>query len=157
MIMNIFEDALFAAMAAIGFSAISHTPRRCWLVCAVAAACGHSLRFWLMADSMGIILASCVAGFAVGIVAVAVAPLVKTPAEACLFPSLLPMIPGMYAYRTIEALIGCVGEYAGATSSANLYSLASNGITCVLIVFGLVIGGTVPVFLFKKISFRATR
>lgn len=155
--MNIFEDALFAAMAAIGFSAISHTPRRCWFVCALAAASGHALRFSLMVDNVGIILASCIAGFVVGIVAVAFAPFIKTPAEACLFPSLLPMIPGMYAYRTIEALIACVGDYAGDSSSADLYALAGNGITCILIVFGLVIGGTLPVFLFKKISFRATR
>ena len=42
-----FDDALFSAMAAIGFSSISHTPRRAYILCAVAAAAGHLLRFLL--------------------------------------------------------------------------------------------------------------
>ena len=42
LILNILEDGLFAAMAAVGFSSISHTPRRCYAVAALAAAIGHA-------------------------------------------------------------------------------------------------------------------
>ena len=47
-VINILEDGLFAALAAIGFSSISNTPRRAYLICALLAAAGHSLRYVLM-------------------------------------------------------------------------------------------------------------
>lgn len=149
---------MFAAMAAIGFSSISHTPSRMYFVCALAAAVGHSLRMILMTTAgMGIIPASAIAALAVGVVAVLMAPLAKAPAEACFFPALLPMIPGMYAYRTISALVACVTNLQEAEFMHNLYVLCFNGFTCVFIVIGMVIGANLPVFIFKKISFQATR
>lgn len=48
MFLQIFQDALFAAIAAIGFAAISRPPRRAYVYCAVIAAIGHALRFVLM-------------------------------------------------------------------------------------------------------------
>ena len=108
---NIFEDGFFASIAAIGFSSISNTPRRAYLTCALIAAVGHAIRYMLTLPILGgvhIILASTVAAFAVGLFAVLFASRIKCPAEVCFFPALLPMIPGMYAYRTIEALLSCL-------------------------------------------------
>lgn len=58
LILRIFEDGLFAAIASIGFSSISNTPRRAYLCCGVTAAVGHAIRFILMEPGlagMGII------------------------------------------------------------------------------------------------------
>ena len=38
-----------------------------------------------------------------------------------------------------------------------LYLLVNNGLNAAFIVLALVVGATLPVFLFKKISFQATR
>lgn len=155
-----FEDGLFAAMAAIGFSSISHTPRRIYPVCALAAAAGHSLRFLLMrpeSGAMNIIAAGTVAAFVIGCIAVVLAPTVKVPAEACLFPALLPMIPGMYAYRAAEGLLACLGSTDAQSSAAGLATLGYNGLTCSAIVLGMVIGANLPIFMLKKLSFQATR
>lgn len=104
-----------------------------------------------------LILASTVAAFTIGLLAVYAAPRSKFPAEACIFPALLPMIPGMYAYRTIEALLMCLYHSEEELFSHYLYLLSYNGFTCLFIVLGMVVGATVPIFLFKKISFQATR
>ena len=80
---NIFEDGLFAAIAAIGFSSISNTPRRAYLTCALIAAIGHAIRYVLtMPDLCGvhIILASTVASFAIGMLAVLFASCIRCPA-----------------------------------------------------------------------------
>ncbi|MDE6366976.1 MAG: threonine/serine exporter family protein, partial [Muribaculaceae bacterium] len=45
MILQIFQDALFSAIAAIGFAAISNPPRRAYPLCALIAAAGHSIRY----------------------------------------------------------------------------------------------------------------
>ena len=157
---NIFEDGLFAAIAAIGFSSISNTPRRAYEACAVTAATGHAIRYVLTlpeAGGMHIIAASTLAAFAVGILAVLLASRIRCPAEVCFFPALLPMIPGMYAYRTVEALLLCLYHTQEETFGHYFYLLAYNGLTCVFIILGMVIGATIPVFLFKKLSFTATR
>ena len=63
----------------------------------------------------------------------------------------------MYAYRAVEGLFYCMGNASEAVSSHYMYMFASNGLTCVFIVLGMVLGANVPVFLLKKISFQATR
>ena len=107
MIGQILQDALFAAIAAIGFAAISRPPRRAYIYCAIIAAVGHSLRYVLMnvlSWHVPIITATLVASFVIGVLAVFLSPVAKTPAETCLFPALLPMIPGMYAYKAFGGL-----------------------------------------------------
>ena len=155
-----FDDALFAAMAAIGFSSISHTPQRTYIICAVAAAAGHSLRYLLTLPGLfdiNIIIAGGIAAFVIGCIAVLMAPVIKVAAEACLFPSLLPMIPGMYAYRTIAGLLGCLASASETAASHNLYILFFNGLMTMAIVITMVIGANLPIFMLKKISFQATR
>lgn len=157
---SFFEDGLFAAMAAIGFSAISHTPRRAYFICALAAAVGHSLRFILMHSDIfcgNIILATAIAAFMVGIVAVIMSPMIKVPPETCLFPALLPMIPGMFAYRTIAAFVECVGAVSDAAVMKSIALLCTNGFTCIAIIICMTISANIPIFILKRISFQSTR
>jgi len=157
---NIFEDGLFASIAAIGFSSISNTPRRAYMTCALIAAAGHAIRYVLTHPEFGgmhIIPASTLAAFVIGVLAVLFASRIKCPAEVCFFPALLPMIPGMYAYRAIEALLSCLYNTQEEIFGHYFYLLAYNGFTCSFIILGMVIGATIPVYLFKKLSFSATR
>lgn len=159
-LINIFEDGLFAAIAAIGFSSISNTPRRAYPICALIAAAGHAVRYILTSPDLGqmhIIPASTAASFAIGLLAVLLASRIRCPAEVCFFPALLPMIPGMYAYRTIEAMLSCLYHTQEDLFGHYFYLLAYNGLTCAFIILGMVTGATLPVFMFKKISFTATR
>lgn len=156
--MDYIEDGFFAAMAAIGFSTISHTPRRAFFICALAAAIGHSIRLLMMQSGIaGIVTSSALASFAVGVISVALAPRVKVPAESCLFPALLPMIPGMYAYRSVESVVGFFSSTGESDFIHYLYLLNYNLFTCCAVVLAMVIGANIPIFIWKRISFQATR
>lgn len=160
MLENFFEDALFAAIAAIGFSAISNPPRKAYLYCAVIAAIGHSSRLFLMSPDFGnlnIILASTVAATIIGLLAVIMSPFIKIPAETFLFPSLLPMIPGIYAYKTFGGLVMCLLNSQEEYFNHYFYLFANNGLTCLFIILGMVIGASLPIFFLKQITFQATR
>lgn len=151
------QDAFFAAIASVGFASISNPPHRIYPVCAGIAAAGHSLRYVLMnALGMHLVLASLCAATVIGLLAVFLAPRTKAPAETVSFPALLPMIPGMYAYRTFQNLILCLtgGE---AEFHHYFYLCGSNGLTCLAVLLMMAIGVTIPIFIFKRISFRATR
>lgn len=156
---QIFQDALFAAIAAIGFAAISRPPKRACLWCAVIAAAGHSLRFILMIGSaqLHIIPASLIAAFVVGVLSVLVAAYAKFPAETCLFPSLLPMIPGVYAYKTFGGLALSLLSEQQQTFDRYFSIFSYNGMMCCGILVCLVVGATIPIFIFRKIAFQATR
>lgn len=157
---ELFLDGFFAAIAAIGFASISNPPRQAYPCCAVLAAVGHAVRYGLMQPhllGMHIIGASTLAAFSIGMLAVWLAKLAKCPAETCFFPALLPMIPGMYAYRTIEALTMCLYHQEETVFNHWLYMLTFNGFTCAFIILGMVVGANIPIFLFKKMSFKVTR
>ena len=126
----------------------------------MTAAVGHAIRFILMEPGlagMGIIWASTIAAFVIGILGVLLAPTVKCPAEVCLCPALLPMIPGMYAYRAVAATISCLSATDEPAFNHYLYLLNYNGMTCVFVIIGMVVAVNLPVFMMKRISFQATR
>ncbi|MDE6717635.1 MAG: threonine/serine exporter family protein [Muribaculaceae bacterium] len=160
LLIELLQDAFFAAIAAIGFAAISRPPRQAYLWCALIAATGHSFRFLLMkgaAFHVHIVIATTLASFLIGVMAVLLSPKTKVPAETYLFPSLLPMIPGIYAYKFFVGLV--MVSYHSAESSFDKYFqlMASNGLTCFFILLGMAIGATIPIFLLKRIAFQATR
>lgn len=74
MIVQVLQDALFAAIASVGFAAISRPPRRAYFYCAVIAAAAHSLRFILMSGDVNIVVATAISSFAAGTIAVFIIP-----------------------------------------------------------------------------------
>lgn len=160
MILDTLQDAFFAALAAIGFAAISRPPKAAYFYCAVIAAAGHSLRFILMNPDicgMGIVSASFIASFLVGLSAVFLSPIARMPAETCFFPALLPMVPGIYAYKSFAGLAMCILKQGEESFNHYFYLFSSNGLICISVLICMVVGATIPVFAFQRISFRATR
>lgn len=158
MIAEVIQDGFFAAIAGIGFGAISHPPRRALLWCGIIAAAGHITRF-ILTHNLGVnlIAASFVGALTVGLLSIIVAKRVKCPPETFSFPALLPMIPGIYAYRTIQAFVMALTAHGEADFSHYMYLFQSNGLTTLFIVLCMVIGQLVPILAFKRISFTATR
>lgn len=159
MLLDFIKDALLAAIAAIGFGAISRIPIRAYFWCGIIAAVGHSLRFLLMQPAIGlhILIATSIASLVIGSLAVFVSPIAKTPAEAYLFPSLLPMIPGIYAYKSFGGAVMCILGNGQETFNYYFYQFAQNGFICISIILAMVICATLPIFIFKSTAFTATR
>ncbi|MDE5986572.1 MAG: threonine/serine exporter family protein [Prevotella sp.] len=152
------EDCFFASIAAIGFGSISNVPVKAFTGCAILAAAGHGTRTLLTGHfDIGIIPASLVGSLIIGLLSIPVASHWKAPAESMSFPALLPMIPGMYAYRAIQALIACLQNTSETDFMHQLYLLNYNGLICCTIILLMFLGVTVPIFCFKRYSFSATR
>ena len=102
---DMLSDGLFAAVAAIGFGAISDPPMRAFPVIALLAAVGHALRFALMQWGVDIASASLCASVTIGVGSLLLGGRIRCPMTVLFIPALLPMIPGMYAYKTIFSMI----------------------------------------------------
>lgn len=131
------------------------------MLCAAIAAAGHATRFVLVSPAFGcevnIIVASLVGSLIIGLLAVLLSGRVKSPAEGCIFPALLPMFPGVYAYRTFGGAAMCVLGQSRDTFAGYFYEFAYNGLMALCILVAMAVGAVLPIFLFEKISFQATR
>ncbi len=157
---DLFQDALFAAIAAIGFACISRPVTRAYGFCALIAALGHSLRYLLLHAAFAdvhIVAATLVASVLVGIMAVLSSQIIHSPAETLLFPALLPMIPGIYAYKAAAALAMCVMRDGPDAFMRYFPIFTFNALTAACILLAMVVGATLPVVAMKKLSFTATR
>lgn len=97
---DILLDGLFAAVAAIGFGAISDPPMRAFPRIALLAAIGHALRFTLMhCSALDIATASLFAAFAIGMGSLWLGRGVRCPMTCLYIPALLPMVPGISPTR----------------------------------------------------------
>jgi len=157
---EVISDGCYAAIAAIGFAIISNPPRKTLLVSALLAAVGHGIRYFLMNAGFmewSITVSSFVAALCIGNLSVPFAKRLRVPAEVFAFPSLLPMIPGMFAYRTVQSLAKMLESTQESVASHYINLFFYNGITSVFILFSLVIGVSIPIFIFKKQAFSSTR
>lgn len=157
-LVTLLQDALFAGIAGVGFGSISNLPFKGFPYCAMIAGIGHALRCYLTTYcEFSIIWGSFIAALTIGLLSVIVGIRIKQPAESLSFPSLLPMIPGMYAYRTFQHLLLCVSVQDQNLFLSEFYNMSSNLLVGTLIVFMLAIGALIPLLSFGKFTFQATR
>lgn len=156
---SILFDGALAAVAAIGFAVISNPSKRTIPFCALLAAMGHTTRYSLMHFAgWDIMTASFVGALVIGAACIAFAYWLHTPTTTLYIPALLPMIPGMYAYRTIFALMQFM-RFAQDSEQAMRYMLDFfvNGVTTFTVVFVMAVGASLPTSCLRKWCFSMTR
>ena len=149
---DILLDGLFAAVAAIGFGAISDPPMRAFPRIALLAAIGHALRFTLMhCSALDIATASLFAAFAIGMFS-------RCPMTCLYIPALLPMVPGIYAYKTVFSLIMFLQSLDRADEGMRyMQQFFLNATVSLSVIALLAAGATLPIFIFKRRAFSMTR
>ncbi len=155
-LLSVALDAVFAAIAGVGFALALTPSRRSLPLIALLAALGHALRF-VMQEALGanITLASFAAALAIGFLSVPLAKRLRCPAGLLSFPALLPMIPGMYAYKAVLALVQFMSEEPGAHTllSESIIAFFYNGLTALFVMCALVVGILIPLQVFKRMHF----
>ena len=155
---DILSDGFFAAVAAIGFGAISDPPMRAFPYIAALAAVGHALRFCLM-NGLGVDIAtaSLCASFAIGMGSLWFGARVRCPMTVLYIPALLPMVPGMYAYKIVFSLIMFMQNLDDPSAAGYLAAIVRNGFVTFSVIFMLAAGAAAPIFLFNKRAHSLTR
>ncbi|HJC27446.1 threonine/serine exporter family protein [uncultured Alistipes sp.] len=156
--LEILSDGFFAAVAAIGFGAISDPPMRAFPSIALLAAIGHALRFVLMHWGMDIASASLCASVTIGVGSLLLGGRIRCPMTVLFIPALLPMIPGMYAYKTVFSMIMFMKTLDDPALGAEyLQAIVRNGFITFSVIFMLAAGAAAPIFLFNKRAHSLTR
>lgn len=157
--LDILTDGFFAAVAGIGFGAISDPPLRAFKMIAILAAVGHACRFCLMTYlGVDIATASLFGGLVIGFGSLWLGKSVHCPMTVLYIPALLPMIPGKFAYNMVFSLIMCLQKVNEPDQLGDyMEKFFSNGLIASTVIFMLAVGATFPMFLFPGRAFSLTR
>lgn len=157
--LDILADGFFAALAAMGFGAISDPPMRAFKMIALLSAVGHASRFCLMSYA-GVDIASATffASLLIGFGSMYLGRKVHCPMTVLYIPALLPMVPGRYAYNMVFSAIMCIQSIDNPELLDKYMStLFSNGLVAAMVIFTLAVGAMMPMMLFPSKAFSLTR
>ena len=156
---DILQDAFFAAIAGIGFGAISDPPLRAFRYIALLAAAGHATRYCLM-TFLGVDIAtgSLAASLLIGMLSLWAGRRSRCPMTVLYIPALLPMVPGRFAYNMVCSqlmFLQSMDNPAERTMYMDMF-FSNTMVTC-SVIFMLAVGATLPMFIFPKQAYTITR
>ncbi|MBF7043228.1 threonine/serine exporter family protein [Campylobacter volucris] len=156
---SILWDMFFAALTGFGFAYACNPPLKTLFLSALLAALAHSLRFTLINyfNFQTLAIATFIASFTIGCIGLILAKIFKTPAEIIAFPALIPMIPGIYAYKAILYLISFIRSDDTIIKTEALIQFFDYFFTTLSVTLALATGVSVTLLLFFEQSFMMTR
>nr|WP_258865566.1 threonine/serine exporter family protein [Helicobacter sp. MIT 99-5507] len=156
MLISVLIDGGFAAIAGLGFAFGCNPPIKTLFLSALLASIAHASRFYLL-HHIGIASATFIAAFFIGLLGLIFAKKTKCPMEIITFPALLPMIPGMYAYRTILSIASFGNEDNLEIQYKLLIEITNNLMTTISVAFALAVGISITLIIFHEQSLMMTR
>ncbi|MRI32881.1 threonine/serine exporter [Endozoicomonas sp. OPT23] len=151
----LFEKCLWAALAAIGFATLFTAPIRVFWATALLAALGYGLRGITLHYGGDLLSGTLIASCTMGLLAIQIAHWVHTPTTVFMAPAVIPMVPGVFAYRS---MMGLMELSRAQEASADLLILAvGNGLNTIFVLLALAIGVSLPSLLFRNRSVKEIR
>lgn len=145
----ILVDALWSSIAALGFAILFNVPRRLLIGCLLTGALGHASRTVFQFFGLSVELGTLAAATLVGFASQLLARRLKAPASIFGITGAIPMVPGVYAYRTMIGILS-ITSATPETSSALLIEASTNAISTALLLSAIAIGIAAPPLLFQR-------
>ena len=95
----VWQDIIFSAVAALGFSLLFNSPARAVLACVVCGTISHGLRTELTSQGLDLATATLLCSMIAGLIAHAASRQLSLPWPTFAFPGTVAMIPGSYVFR----------------------------------------------------------
>jgi uncharacterized membrane protein YjjB (DUF3815 family) len=154
----ILEKGIWFGFAALGFAILFNVPQRTLKIIWLIAAAGGLTKLVLIQFNIGIVIATFAGATLIGILSVYAAHNKHAPPLVFSIPSVIPMIPGAFAYRMMLGLI----QLSGTAVSSNTYyqTLAetmSNGLKTMFILMALAVGVAIPMLISRKETIKKIR
>jgi uncharacterized membrane protein YjjB (DUF3815 family) len=139
------QDAVFSALAALGYAFLFNVPARVAWACVLCGVASHTTRTLCVHLGIDIISGTLIGALAAGLLAQGFVWYFEAPAAAFAFPGVVAMVPGAYAFR---AVLGSLQIVHGAAAPLLLAETLSLGIAVVLMVAAIAVGIAAPALLF---------
>lgn len=154
---SLFVDFTLAFFVACCWGILFGSPFKSLWMIGLLGGMGHALRFVLLNMEFGLIASTLAASILVGLAVIAGAHKVHTPPVVITMPACITMIPGLYAYRTMLALIKLSDKDIVAKQPDILPTIAHNTVLTFSLLFALAIGISVSALFFRNKSAKEIR
>ncbi len=149
---SFLEKWIWLGFAAVGFAVLFNVPIRTLWVIFLLGALGGSLKFLTMKLGGGIILGSFFGAMLVGFLSIYAAHFRHAPPFVFAIPSVIPMVPGAFAYRMMLGIIRLTGDVDPSVYETLMHDTVNNGLKALFVLMALSLGVSAPMLLFRRES-----
>ncbi len=150
MLLEILIKGFWSGIAAVGFAILFNVPRRTLFPIGALGTLGGFIKFGTMFFGIGIVFASFIGATIIGIISIQMAHMKKSPPLVFSIPSVIPMVPGAFAYRMMLGLIALINLENSDTYIQTLISTVNNGAKMIFILVSIAIGVSMPMLITRK-------
>jgi uncharacterized membrane protein YjjB (DUF3815 family) len=150
-LLSVSEDALFSALAALGFVFLFNVPTRIAWACVVCGIASHTTRTLCLHLGVDLVSGTLIGALVVGFLAQGFGRHFSAPAVAFAFPGVVAMIPGAFGFRAVIGTLEMVNTGPAAPTADVTETLALVA-TCFLMVAAIAVGIAAPLIFLKKNS-----
>jgi len=150
-ILSVPEDALFSALAALGYLFLFNVPAPIAWACVVCGTTSHTIRTLCMHLGLDLVSGTLIGALTVGFLAQGFSRHFRAPAVAFAFPGVVAMIPGAFAFRAVIGSFQIVNAGAAAATALVAQTLALVT-SCILMVAAIALGIAAPLILTRKVT-----
>ncbi len=153
-ILIVLYKSVWGGIAALGFAALFNVPVRSLFHIFLFGAIGILIKFTMLHYSLNIVFASLAGAVAIGFLSIPAAHYKHTPPLIFYTPAVIPMIPGILAYRMILGFITLTGNPKSPVYYTTLLETVNYGMKVVFILISLSVGVVIPMLLLRKESVK---
>lgn len=154
---EILIKSFWSGVAAIGFAILFNVPRRTLLAIGSLGIVGGLIKFTAMYFELHIVFASFLGATAIGIVSIQMAYMRNSPPLVFFIPSVIPMVPGFFAYKMMLGLIALTTIENSDVYLQTLIETVNNGAKMMFILISLGTGVAIPMLLTRKESIKKSK
>ena len=153
------EKGLCAGIAGIGFGILFNVPVRAILPIGIMGALAGFVKFTLMSDlfHLNIIIATLFGTILVGMLSIVSAHIRHAPPPIFAIPAVIPLVPGILAYKVMLGLISLADKPDPATYTTIMAETVNNGLKVMFILMSLAGGVGFPLLITRKESAKEIR
>ncbi|WP_374165967.1 threonine/serine exporter family protein [Arcticibacter sp. MXS-1] len=148
----IFEKCIWFGLAATGFAVLFNVPAKNLPTIYLMGAAGGITKVLTMHFGGNIVFGSLYGATVVGFLSIYFAHRRHSPPPVLAIPSVIPMIPGILAYKMIIGLIRLAADIDPATYSQTLSETVNYGLKVMFILMCLAGGVAIPMLITRKQS-----
>lgn len=149
-LIEILLKGFACGVAALGFGILFNAPRRSLWMLSLVGLVGGIFKFGLMLPEIGarIVLATFMASLAIGFMGVFLGNWRKMIPMMITIPSVIPLVPGAFAYKAMLGLMS-LNEFPAGSYSDAVNQTVYHGVMTLFVLLSISIGVTIPLVLFK--------
>jgi len=148
---TLLEKGIWFGFAALGFAILFNVPQRTLFIIWIIAALGGLTKLILIQLNLEITIATFAGASLIGILSVYAAHTKHAPPLVFSIPAVIPMVPGIFAYRMMLGLMKLSSTAATSdTYSISLAETVSYGLKTLFIIMALAVGVAIPMLISRK-------